>query len=88
MVCVLNSARVEYYTESVLKWLRTDTDTVNEYLDDVIEKGTKPNYTDLLKYVSGTTVENVNLASIYVKRSKCTEYLLSEYLRRNVKDGE
>lgn len=79
----MNKDRVEYCTESVLKWLRTDKDTVNEYLDDAIEKGIKPNYTDMLKFVSGTTVENVNLASIYVKRSKCTAYLQQEYSRRN-----
>lgn len=78
----MNKERVEYCTESVLKWLRTDTDTVNEYLEDVIERGVEPNYTDMLKFVSGTTVENVNLASIYVKRSRCTAYLQKEYLRR------
>lgn len=75
----MNAEKMEFCTKSVLNWLQEDEETLNEYLKDSYERGIIPNYTDLLKRVSGTTKENVRLDSIYVYRRECTRYILNKY---------
>lgn len=69
----------EYNTWSVLKFLKESDDLVRDYIEWVRERGKMPNYSDFLRMVTGTTAEKVNLASIYVIRSRATEYLMERY---------
>lgn len=69
----------EFYTNSVLNWLKTNKETVDEYFEKCYDRGSKPNYTDMLRMVSGTTIDDVNLASTFVVRAKCTRWLLENY---------
>lgn len=69
----------EFYTKSVLNWLKTNKETVDEYFEKCYDRGSKPNYTDMLRMVSGTTIDDVNLASTFVVRAKCTRWLLENY---------
>lgn len=76
----------EFCTNSVLNFLKENNELIDEYLVDVREKGKIPNYSDFLRTIQGTTAEKVNLASIYVVRSRCTEYLQSRYFERYGRD--
>lgn len=69
----------EFYTNSVLNWLKTNKETVDEYFEKCYDRGSKPNYTDMLRMVSGTTIDDVNLASTFVVRAECTRWLLENY---------
>lgn len=68
-----------FCTNSILKWLKSDKDTVNDYFESVYDRNSKPNYSDLLKGVRGTTLEDVSLSSVYIIRGECTTYLRKEY---------
>lgn len=70
----------EFCTNSVLNFLRGSEELVLDYFNEVFEDDRLPNYSDMLRYVSGTTAEEVNLASTMVVRSKVTEYLRNKYL--------
>lgn len=70
----------EFCTNSVLNFLEGSEELVLDYFNEVFEDDRLPNYSDMLRYVSGTTAEEVNLASTMVVRSKVTEYLRNKYL--------
>lgn len=69
----------EFCTESVLNFLRQNDELILDYLEQVRDRGKLPNYSDFLRTIMGTTAEKVNLASIYVIRSRATEYLMSRF---------
>lgn len=69
----------EFCTNSVLNFLRGSKELVTDYFNEVYEDDRLPNYSDMLRHVSGTTAEDVNLASTMVVRSKVTDYLRGEY---------
>lgn len=69
----------EFCTKSVLNFLKGNTELVKDYFDEVFEDDRLPNYSDMLRYVSGTTADDVNLASTMVVRSEVTEYLRNKY---------
>lgn len=67
----------EFCTKSVLNFLKSNPDVVKDYLDSVYEEGYLPNYSDMLRTISGTTVDEVDLASTMVVRREITKYLRS-----------
>lgn len=75
----LKEKQREFCTNSVLNFLKQSDELIVDYLKDVREMGKLPNYSDFLRRIVGTTAEKVNLASIYVVRSKATEYLLQRF---------
>lgn len=68
-----------FCTNSILNWLKSNLDVVEEYFEKCYDRGTRPNYTDMLRMVSGTTIDDVNLASTLVVRAECTKWLVGEY---------
>lgn len=75
----LKAKQKDFCTASVLKFLRENDELVDEYLTDVRDIGKVPNYSDFLRRHMGTTAEKVNLASIYVRRSSATKYLVERF---------
>lgn len=69
----------EFCTTSVMNWLKSNKETVSEYFERCYDKDRKPNYTDMLRMVSGTTIDDVNLASTFVVRAECTRWLVENY---------
>lgn len=73
------SKKQEFCTNSILNWLKSNIETVEEYFEKCYDRGTQPNYTDMLRMVSGTTIDDVNLASTFVVRADCTRWLVEKY---------
>ena len=84
----MKDKKKEYYTNSVLNFLKESPELVYEYLDDANGEGRTVSYSDMLRVIlNGTTKEDVNFASRFVVRGKITKYLEgvnNEYRARKI----
>jgi hypothetical protein len=84
----MKDEKKEYYTNSVLNFLKESPELVYEYLDDANGEGRTVSYSDMLRVIlNGTTKEGVNFASRFVVRGKITKYLEgvnNEYRARKI----
>lgn len=68
-------------TESVIEFLKSNKDLLDDYFSETKEKGRNPSYSELLIHqrLSGTTKEKVDFTSSSVKRSSVTKWLIGVY---------
>lgn len=71
------TAKVKFCTDSVIAFLKENTELVRDYVQWSKGSGFSYSYSGMLKYgLNGTTAEDVDFSSIYVERKCVTEFLL------------